>query len=834
MRRNRPKLYIVFGLVCLTICVILWAIFLGLVPDRTNALLQGRTALAESLAASSSALIGGEQAGRLQGLLSFVVERNPELRSIAVRRPTGELVAHTAGHAQNWHGREDERSTETEVKVPIWSQHGEWGQLELRFAAIGAPGVAGVLADERVQMIAFIAACCFVAFYFYLGRMLKQLDPSGAVPERVRSALDTLAEGLLVVDVEGNIVLANQAFVTVMGTKADSLIGRQTTSLEWCGSDGRPIQAGAHPWITTVAHGVARRDEVVCLHDRAGQLRTFKVNSTPVMVGEGKHGGALITFDDITQLQEKEIELRGAKEQAEAANRAKSDFLANMSHEIRTPMNAILGFTHVLKRRLYRNEREKDRHLDTIHSSGTHLLGLINDILDLSKVEAGRLEVERVECKPHLVIDEVVRVLGVKAAEKGLDLRFVTEGLLPETIESDPARLRQIVTNLVGNAIKFTASGAVTVTARMGTFGASSKYVIAVQDQGIGVAADRLEAIFDPFTQAENSTSRNFGGTGLGLTISRRFARALGGDVVVQSEMGSGSVFTVTLDPGNHSEVYLDAGQVKSACAAAVESKALRWRFEPARVLVVDDAEQNRELVRIVLEEAGLIVEEAVNGLEACESIARAPFDVVLMDVQMPVMDGMEATRRLRGEGLRVPIVALTADAMKGVEQKMLACGFTAYLSKPIVVERLMRTLASYLAGHSFEQLPAQDREAEEIGHSIGVGPVVSRLADHPRLRATVRKFAQRLNEQLAAMQNAHAQNDFNELGALAHWLKGAAGTVGYDAFTDPAIKLEQAAKKADAEGCAAILSQLHVLGLRMVVPDEFAPPNRSEVAHAN
>lgn len=834
MKINRPKLYITFGLVCLTISVVLWALFAGLVPDRLNALLHGRTVLAETLAASSSALVGGTQTNRLQGLLDFAIERNPELLSVAVRRSGGELIVQTPGHAANWRGREDKQSTETEVKVPIWSQASEWGQLELRFAPLNAPGLAGVLKDERVRMLAFIAGCCFVAFYFYLGRMLKQLDPSRAVPERVRSALDTLAEGLLVVDVEGNIVLANQAFVNLTSTNTEELIGRPATALRWCDGSGDSVQAGAHPWAATVAQGVTRRDEVVCIRDRAGHLRTLMVNSTPVMVGEGKHGGALVTFDDITQLQEKEIELRGAKEQAEAANRAKSDFLANMSHEIRTPMNAILGFTHVLQHRLYRSEREKARHLDTIHSSGTHLLGLINDILDLSKVEAGRLEVERIECKPHLVIDEVVRVLGVKAAEKGVGLTFATEGLVPESIESDPARLRQIITNLVGNAIKFTASGAVTVTARMGSFAGGDKYIIRVADQGIGIAADKLEAIFDPFTQAEGSTARRFGGTGLGLTISRRFARALGGDVVAQSEIGKGSVFTVSLDPGAHSPVCMEAAQVASACAAAVQTKSLRWRFDPARVLVVDDGEQNRELVRIVLQEAGLHVEEASDGRMACERIEREEFDLVLMDVQMPVLDGMDATRHLRRAGLTLPIVALTADAMKGIEQRMLATGFSDFLSKPVVVDRLMQTLAKYLRGSSIE-LTHQAPETERPDHADS-GPVVSRLANHPRLRATVRKFSQRLNEQLSAMHRAHAEENFEELGSLGHWLKGAAGTVGYDAFTEPAMRLEQAAKAGDLEACATVLSDLHVLGLRMVVPDEPVqqPSDLVEVVHAD
>jgi CheY-like chemotaxis protein len=454
-------------------------------------------------------------------------------------------------------------------------------------------------------------------------------------------------------------------------------------------------------------------------------------------------------------------------------------------------------------------------------------LGLINDILDLSKIEAGHLEVDRVDCAAHLVINEVVAALAVKAAEKGVRLAFHTEGPLPATIHTDPGKLRQIVTNLIGNAIKFTQTGAVTVTARLGWFGDRAMFVINVQDSGIGIPQDRLESIFDPFTQAESSTSRRFGGTGLGLTISRRFARALGGDVVAQSQPGEGSTFIVTLDPGPVHEVRnLSPEDVQTACAGAGSAGFHAWKFERARVLVVDDGEQNRELVRVVLEEVGLEVEEAENGQVACELATREKFDAILMDMQMPVMDGFAATRFLRQAGASVPIVGLTAEAMKGAEQAVLQAGCSVYLAKPIVVDTLLQILATYIPAERREVSARNEHEQPKLAPQRDETAVVSRLAAHPRLRATVRKFSRRLNEQMAAMDRARAADDFDELCALGHWLKGAGGTVGYDAFTEPALELEQAAKAREAASVAAALERIRDVARRMVVPEGDTVPS--------
>ena len=817
------RFHLALGLTSLVVSMLLLAQFAGLIPDRDAALREGRVSMAETVAVTSMTLLDDEDAPRLRQILGFLAQRHPELLAITLRRQDGTphlSVGEVPAGVQAPAG--PIVSTETLLLLPL--QHGgqPWGRLEMHFRPLHAHW----LGASWVPLLLAACGLCFVSFYVYLRRMLRHLDPSKVIPGRVRTAFDTLADGVLVLDPEGRIVLANRAFGDVLGQPPAQLIGRPAAELGWVSGDG----AGA-PVERVFTAVESQRNVLMRLSDAGGRLRTFMVNGSPVPGGDGRSAGLLVSLDDVTELEEKEIQLRLARDEAEAANRAKSEFLANMSHEIRTPMNAILGFAELLRRGWQHSPQDTQRHLDIILGSGRHLLALINDILDLSKVEAGRLEVERVPCAVHELVHEVAEIMRLRAEEKGVGLAVSCTGRLPARILTDPARVRQIVTNLVGNALKFTPQGRVTVRLGLTVPGEGEpggRLSIEVIDTGIGIAADKLDAIFEPFVQAEASTTRQFGGTGLGLAISRRFARALGGDVTVRSEPGRGSTFRVLLDTGPLDGVaWLDARQVEAGAIrspAAVPAGETTWRFDHGRVLVVDDGAENRELVRVVLEATGLRVSEARHGAEALDRVAAEPPDLILMDMQMPVMDGATATRRLRERGLTLPILALTANAMKGYEQEIEAAGFSGHLTKPVDIDALLAELASRLGGRRQAVPAAAVRLAAgpaPLPAAIGGGPVVSRLAGHARLARVVRTFGQTLPGKVQGMHEALAAGQLADLAELAHWLKGAGGTVGFDAFFEPARDLERHAREGRPADAASCLQVIASLATRLEIPAE-------------
>ncbi|MEX8494009.1 ATP-binding protein [Sphaerotilus sp.] len=832
MRPLSSRFHLALGLSSLVVSVLLMAQFIGLLPDRDAPLRAARVSLAETVAVSSMAMLDAQDHDRLKQVLDFVVQRNPTLRAVRLRRADGALYlqaglpgAETAPEAavpDNGHAA----STDTHLRLQLLQGSAPWGQVELQFDPLHNTSNWRSWLGSTELLVAAIAPSCFGLFYFYLRRMLRHLDPSKVIPGRVRAAYDTLAEGLMIVDPAGRIMLANHTFSEVVGKASEVLFQMPVADLGWLQPSlpGHPDT----PWHQVLTDGQSRRNVLMHLTDAGGRARTFMVNVSPVTGALGSVAGTLISLDDVTMLEEKEVQLRLARDEAEAANRAKSDFLANMSHEIRTPMNAILGFTELLRRGWQNNPQDTRRHLDTILGSGRHLLALINDILDLSKVEAGRLEVECVACPVHQVVQEVADIMRLRADEKGVRLVVAFPEALPATVRTDPARVRQIITNLIGNALKFTLQGEVTVTLRMAGACATSaaRLAIDIADTGIGIQADKLDAIFEPFVQAEASTTRQFGGTGLGLAISRRFARALGGDVTVSSTPGQGSTFHVTLDTGALDGLdWLTPEMLLLVQRPQAASGAAHWQFDAGRVLVVDDGAENRELVRLVLESAGLTVLEAHDGAMALDVVEREAPDLVLMDVQMPVMDGYTATRVLRERGRTLPVLALTANAMKGFEHQIEAAGFTGYLTKPVDIDALLAELAGRLGGRQVAgtlpertmagaaTVPASAPEPAEGA------PIVSRLADHPRLARVVRTFGRTLPDKLVAMQSALDGGRLDDLADLAHWLKGAGGTVGFDVFFEPAREFERLARAGEPAELERVMRQIQALARRIVIP---------------
>ena len=399
-------------------------------------------------------------------------------------------------------------------------------------------------------------------------------------------------------------------------------------------------------------------------------------------------------------------DIAAAHHAAEAATQAKSEFLANMSHEIRTPMTAILGFADLLLERGNIEDAPPERieAVRTIKRNGEYLLGIINDILDLSKVEAGRMSIEHISCNPCRIVADVASLVRPQAAGKGLAFEVEYAGPVPEAIDTDPTRLRQILINLLGNAVKFTEVGQVRLVVRLTEDGDEPVMVFDVEDTGVGMSKGQIARLFQPFMQADTSTTRRFGGTGLGLTISRRFAEMLGGGITVRSAFGTGSAFTVTIRVGSLEGVALitdpgaETAVLREAAQAAVRPE--RLSLEGYRVLLAEDGPDNQRLLTHILTKAGAEVVVRENGRLAVEAVleevtAGTPFDAVLMDMQMPVMDGYEAAGLLRSKDYHGPIIALTAHAMAGDREKCLAAGCTDYATKPVDRKRLLRVIHS-------------------------------------------------------------------------------------------------------------------------------------------
>lgn len=808
LKKLSAKFHLAMGLTSIVTSLLLAAILLNMVPDRTQAVIDGRVVLSESIASSSTLFLLNKDHTSVTKNLEFNIERNPDLVAASIERNSDQQKISIGDESVILNSPQTSESTEARVVLPILQDGKVWGEIILFFTSTDGHTLLERVKNSRFSLIGFTGLIGFILFYLYLGKMLQALNPSQAVPGRVRSALDTLAEGLLVVDRKSNVVLANKAFQELAGEDVEALIGKKADSFRWHNGSRHPDESTEDkdkpfPWSKAMTSKETLRGEQLWLQHHDDTWHKFLVNCSPIITGKTT-SGVLISLDDVTELEEKEKELILARDAAEEANKAKSNFLSNMSHEIRTPMTAILGFTEVLKRGSRTADSQWEKHLNTISSSGKHLLELINDVLDLSKVESGALEVEQLDCAVHIVASDVVQVLRVRAEEKDIALEIVVDDKLPEHIQSDSSRLRQIITNLVGNAIKFTEKGGVQIVLRTEEIDGKSMFAIDVKDSGIGMTTDQQAAVFKPFVQADSSITRRFGGTGLGLAISRKLARALGGDIIVSSEANVGTTFTAIVEAGSLDNVtYLTPEQIKSKMAETETAEQKYWDFPKCKLLVIDDAAENRELLTLVLNDLGLETDTAENGAVGVEMAGKYHYNVILSDIQMPVMDGYEAVKAMRENGIKQPVIALTANAMKGYEETILSAGFSHYMTKPIDIDALTNLLAQLLGGKAKATPPARKAhtqpavtaEAATVDSNQPQSLIYSRLGGSEKLGPVVDKFIEKLRSQIPEFENAAIDKDYQELVALGHWLKGSGGTIGFDVFLEPAKALEDNAK---------------------------------------
>ncbi len=634
-----------------------------------------------------------------------------------------------------------------------------------------------------------------------------------------------------VLDKAGNFIVWNKAAERVSGYSREEVLGHNRL-WEWIYPDVSYREKVRESYLAALKSG-AETELQFMIRTRNGEYRTVAVYPRKMSDENGAPAGIINVAFDVTEEKRAVEELKKAKAYAEErsqaadiANRSKSEFLANMSHEIRTPMNAVIGMTELtLQTEL---TAEQKQHLQIVRDSARNLLGIINDILDFSKIEAGKITLENIDFDLEKMLKGVMRTFSFQAEKKGLYLILNQSDSLPRVMKGDPLRLRQILVNLVSNAFKFTERGGVTVNAECPVQRPSGQIVLSfsVTDTGIGIPENKHEKIFESFTQAEASVGRKYGGSGLGLAICRQLVTLMGGSMLVESRVGVGSTFSFSgvFEIGDEREIEDETSQNLSQ--APIRS------IEPANILLAEDNEINATVAQKFLEGLGHTVALAHNGKEAIQMLSESHFDLVLMDVEMPEMDGIEATRRIR-EGVRgqgsevrgeapnpgpVPIIAMTAHALNEFREKCEAAGMNDFVTKPLDFNELNTVIEKHAANRKpavsslcdlSEETPVMPSPTEDEG-ILNKDEALKRFGRNEMLlRKTYSIFTKGTPAMIEKLRESVHKNDFREVAFQSHEFKSTCGIIGAESCRKLAVRLEQAAKAAHSEQIPFLSEQL-------------------------
>ena len=587
-----------------------------------------------------------------------------------------------------------------------------------------------------------------------------------------RSLIESNIDAIMTTDPSGIITDVNKQMEALTGSTRDELIG---APFKDCFTDPDRAEAA----IKLVLSEKSVTDYELTARARDGKETVVSYNATTFYDRNRTLQGVFAAARDVTERKRVELELNEARAVAESASQTKSDFLASMSHEIRTPMNAIMGIADLLAQT--KLSAQQDKYVQIFRRAGDNLLNLINDILDLSKVEASQLELEQTNFGLIDQMEVVMEMVGARAKEKSLSLSCEIATDVPNNVVGDPTRLRQVLMNLLGNAIKFTETGTVALRVSLESDLVSPTLLrFSVQDTGIGIPEDKLGRVFERFTQADSSTTRRFGGSGLGLTISKRLVELMGGQIWAESAVGAGSTFSFA--------VPLEVQTIETHAAAVTEGANLDLSLAPLRILLTEDSPDNCTITLAYLGATPYTVEIAENGAVACEMFRTGRYDLVLMDRQMPMMDGLAATRNIRAweqeiGGNPIPIIALTASALKGDREMCLAAGCTAFLTKPIRQETLLQAIRE----HTATAFPTPTGGGQTAHERSAVS------AERIALRTS--RYLANCREGVATMLAALDQFGIETVATLGHNLRGSGSSFGFPPISEIGTAIQIAAE---------------------------------------